>query len=204
MGNSIRLTLLIASILFLNNSATHGQVAAQVGVKYKLNFLYDENNVSIEKIQFVDEVTGKDIGEFNVLENNPYDSLKYPVVEKNTYSFKIYALNNSIDTFFLSAKDIDSTSLPSKSVKNASSYTTVYKEGKEIAAVGYILESTDADGKIIGLRSSVKVVRAPGVVIADLKHLNVDVRSITVTENGHFPAFNYGGVIDENGYNSVK
>jgi len=155
------------------------------------------------KIQFLNPVTRKIEKEFDIIANNPYNKLKYPVLRKdevnscNVYDLSGMELNDETISYLTSYRKKPMNFKPE--ITLVSSTISPYKEGKNFTAIAYNLLAETLDLEPVGYRGTAIILDKAGNIIRRFEHLDVDINYQIVTEDGKYFCFIYGKALTEDG-----
>lgn len=187
---------IISRLVFFMAFLAQVSVGAQ---NNKVTYIYynKSNPEAIVAIKFIDVKTNTIINTFDVIANNPYNYLKYPIVGNN-FKNKIYNLKNiqknELDYFVSKRKPLEISNLiPVKAFSKANIF-----ESKNHVAISYILNTINSDGNYINFHTTTKIVDKTGKTIKIFEHLDYEDNNPIISPNGQFYALNYGGYIDNN------
>ncbi len=194
----------IVVLLVLINCFAYGQTS-KLNQKNKivLNYSLDNQKHYIKSIDFVNPLTKETINSFNIYQNNPYENLNYPkLVKRNEQDNKYYKINNvRIRDFSISEgkfnyrKDTPDTT---KIINGfAGSYSAVFYSDTSHLIVLYELRMYQEDS-FLGVSTSVFILTNNGSISHRLSFFETECHSPTITKNGKFFAYGYGGSVDEN------
>ena len=184
-----------------DNSRTSKTKTLNEGSEIKL--IFDQTRSFLERVDFIDAVTGDLINQFDLVVNNPYNNLAYPEKGKTQEGNKVYDLSNfqlekEQISFFITSQAMKS--LEHSKVTYCQSNSTFYKAGNKFIVIVYNLMAIGQNGGIVGFRSSAFILDNEGKVVKKFEHLDVGIFQHVLTNDGRFFAFRYGGVLNESGY----
>jgi hypothetical protein len=173
------------------------------GVKGQSNdvkFINASKEDYVKRIDFVNKKTGTIINTYDVIANNPYNHLNFPVIDIKQKN-KVYDIKNisqtDVNYFVSKRKPLSLSDLrPTKafSEANIGSYYSIY------TAVAYNLTTFNKDNYIINFHSTTKILDNNGNVIKVFQHLDYEDINPIVSNNGKYYSLSYGGSLnpDEN------
>lgn len=157
------------------------------------------NGYQIVRLDFFDKMTDKVIKSFDVYANSPFENLGYPVTGVNFEGGSIYRVENvqpKDSSLFFNQKLEMGDSLDFIP-HVASSLAAVNENGKTHTVVVYGFVAHNANDTKYSSFTSIKILNSRGEVVHSLYGLDVGYNLPTITENGKYLAFNYGGCMDE-------
>ncbi len=168
---------------------------------FKANFIYYDNQRYIEEIEFIDNEKGEIIKSFNIVENNPYQNLNYPIIRQSKQGYNVYEIDN------VQVKEIDLNEPSFVHRRNISDSFLI--EGGAIKSY-HVLNYTDTSyivlkyhvnlymGEcLVGVSNTIYIFKNNGDLIKKFNQFNTQCIRPTITQNGMYFAYGYGGNVDE-------
>jgi len=180
-----------------------GSEADTLQPKSLIRYHGDEVPYSDFKIQFLSPATGKIEKEFDIIANNPYNKLKYPVLRKdeinscNVYDLSGMELDDETISYLTSYRKTPMDFKPE--ITLVSSTISIYKEGKNFTAIAYNLLAEISGLEPVGYRGTAIIFDKMGNIVRRFEHLDVDIINQIVTEDGKYFCFIYGRALTEDG-----
>ncbi len=150
----------------------------------------------IKRIDFVNIKTKAIVNTYDVIENNPYNHLKYPVTDIKQKN-KVYDISNipktDVNYFVSKIKPLSVQDLrPTKAFSevNIGSYYKVY------TGIAYVLYTFNSEGYIINFHTTTKILDNSGNIIKVFSHLEYADNCPLVSNNGKYYGLSYGGSIN--------
>lgn len=190
--------LLFIAILSLNLSVLFAQ-------KPRFSVENDKKTNFPIKINYFDS-TGRLLNSFNIIENNPYNKLEYPILKKDKYGLIIYDMTKvskseavkalspkyieQKSSFKKSDSDLNTPSLTS--LKSRVVYSGEFRDDS-FRIVSYSLMAYEHDEYPISFKSNIFVLNNKGNIIANLPDINTETNLPKITNDGGYIVFTYGG-----------
>ena len=184
-------------------SKNERNVTDTLPLKSHIRFSGEEVPYSDFKVQFLSPVTGQIEKEFDIIANNPYNKLKYPVLRKdeinscNVYDLSGVELDDEEISYLTSYRKTPMDFKPE--IALVSSTISIYKEGKNFTAIAYNLLAETSGLEPVGYRGTAIIFDKTGNIIRRFEHLDVDINHQIVTEDGKYFCFIYGEALTEDG-----
>ncbi len=134
--------------------------------------------------------------EYDIVTNNPYDQFDFPVNHQNAFFFKVYKVPQELVTpelraFLIAPEDMEK--FADYPIRYIETTTTIFQEAKKFIALGYnIVSYPDEHDPPIGNRGTAFIFDSTGAIIRKFDHLDVEIWSPVVTDDGKYFAFKYG------------
>lgn len=165
----------------------------------------DEKTGFPKKINYFDNA-GKPLNSFDILENNPYNKLEYPILKKDKYGLVIYDMtkvSKSQAAKALSPKYFDQKSSFKKSYSDSNTpkltslksrvvYSGEFRDDS-FRIVSYSLMAYSNHEHPISFKSNVFILNNKGTIIANLPDNDTETNMPRITNDGKYILFTYGG-----------
>jgi hypothetical protein len=162
----------------------------------EIKYIFNDPNTQdyIKRIDFVNKKTKAVVNTYDVIENNPYNHLKYPVVGSKLKN-KIYDISNisknEVSYFMSKKKPLSVSDLrPTKARSQIVIWSDIY------TAVANILSTFNIDGYVINYHTTTKILDNSGNIIKVFSHLEYADNRPLVSNNGKYYGLSYGGSIN--------
>nr|NQU89965.1 hypothetical protein [Bacteroidota bacterium] len=166
-----------------------------------VNFLYYNNQKYIGVIEFINTDNGEVLKSFNVVENNPFNNLAYPVLKQSKQGYNVYEIDdvqvkdiNLNGPKFVIRRDIsDSLTIKDGAIK---SYHSLKFRDTSYFVLKYHLNLYVGD-ELLGVSNTVYIFKKDGKLMKKFDQLDTQCLTPCVTSDGKYFAYGFGGVVDE-------
>ncbi len=197
--------VIITIVLSINNFVFIQNITAQ-SRKNKISLNYNPNNKKkyIKTIDFINPITKDTVITFDVHTHNPYDNINFTLLDNtNSQDYKQYKINNiTKKDFKLSEarfgfrKDLPDTALISDGF--ATSYSGVFFSDTTYIIVLYKFILYQG-GSFLGMSTTILILSNEGQIIHKLNDFSTECYSPSITKDGKYFAYGFGGGNDEEG-----
>ncbi len=168
---------------------------------FRVNFTYYNNQRYVKEIEFVDVGSGETIKTFDIVDNNPYNNLNYPLIDQSKQGYNIYDVDGVQikylqleGPFFASRRNLtDSFVIEDGAIK---SYHELCFTDTSHIIVKYHL-NLYMGGVLVGVSNTVFLFMNNGELIRKFDQFTTQCLYPCITSDGKYFAYCYGGVVDE-------
>ncbi len=174
---------IISRLVFFIAFLAQVSVGAQEN-EIKYIYYHELNPEAVTAINFVNKKSNLIISTFDVIKNNPYNSLKYPVIGEK-FKNKIYTINKILSKdiqYFVSNK---SSKIIDFELAKASSQVVVMTSDKNYTTVSYILLVSSTE-ELMDFHTTTIILDNNGKIIKTFEHLNCRGNNAIVSQDGKF------------------
>jgi len=199
---SIKLSVAILVTLVISITSASISLIGQNNIdNFKIDFIYFENQRYVKEIHFVDTEKGNITKSFSIVENNPYQNLKYPLLRQSKQGYNIFEIDN------IRIKDVE---LNGPTFVHARSLTDTFKIINGAIKSYHELRFTDTshiilkyhlnlymgDG-LVGVSNTIYLFRKDGELLKKYDQFNTQCLTPCVTSDSKYFAYSFGGIVDE-------
>jgi len=191
-----KLLSIVIIIIFCNQSGT-----AQ---KATIEYIYNEKNVSRPIAIVFNDITSSQLDTFDIISNNPFNSLDFHVIHKDFWGWNTYKLTKPEFDIIIPI-NIRSKYLPEAEIISSQekyfigdvSLSGRFDNPSSNIVLAYTFMVYDEFGEMyVGATAYYYVLNRKGELVHISKSLGVNVNSIFITEDNKYVGFNYGGAMN--------
>lgn len=193
-GGRILILITINILYALNVYSQHGDQSFR-----KIQYVYDETGNFVEEMKFYNEGTKQLANSFNLIENNPYNSLPYPVIKDKILSYDLSGVR--LNDIMLRKGKLNITFGVSDTVLlrniGATSFSGVYEDNSNYSIVCYYL-NVGGEDNIVAYSAIIYVFNCEGGIVKEIDDIEAPVSNQLISRDGRYLAVGYGSTMDLN------
>jgi hypothetical protein len=161
---------------------------------------FDQNKQYYRSIEFKNAIDLKK-SSYDIIRNNPYNSLKYEVIGTDYEGNKLYKLKPEEIKMYYPDPQYTNGSMDDIQFEfgKAKSICYVYDESQLFTVVSYDFHVFEPNDVLIGVSSTFIVFSDKGEVVQKYENQKTNCFAPVVTNDGKYLCYSFGGNLDSNG-----